>query len=563
MKAISFPEASDAEWKETAVKSLRGMPFEKLITKTLEGVEIHPLYTQETLKKLHNKLDTMTATIRHTKNTSSWTIAQDNYAGSDTDFLKALTDSIERGNEAIVYNGDRPLNWSKSVLEELSELIVKYPVVFTNLRKDDQILQLFENVSATDRDKVQGYVLGEEIDLTDFSQIRTESIDLIQEHLDGADAVTELALTLAKAAEKAGTYQNFDAFSKNVLVRYALDTEFFLEIAKLRAFRILWQTFAEAYGEKTYQTVPVYAENSLRTYSKLDEYVNLLRAGNETLAGVLGGVDMMSVYPHDILTGPTALSVRFARNLQLIIKEETYVDDVIDPAGGSYFVESLTNDFVELAWDLFLDIEAQGGYSEYRASGELEKLLNEKRTKREQAVATNKKSLIGTNIYADLTTPAKETQGAVTVKNRLSEPFEEFRAHFKNKQPKVVLLTFGELKDFKPRTDFVSGFLATAGIEAEHSPAFETVEAGRKWIKENDFDYGVICVSAKATEAVVDELITDFPNDKLIDVAGNYAEDLVERWKDAGVNDLVYQGQNRVEKINALKEVWEGAGANE
>ncbi len=563
MKAISFPEATDAEWKETAVKSLRGMPFEKLITKTLEGVEIHPLYTQETLKELHNKLDTMTATIRHTKDTSSWTIAQDNYAKTDSDFLTALTDSIERGNEAIVYHGDRPLNWSKSVLDELSELIVKYPVIFTNLSKDDQILSIFDRVSAEDRDKVRGYVFGEEVNLSDFTHIRTQEINLVEEHLAGADAVTELALTLAKAAEEATNYSSFESFSKAAVVRYALDTEFFLEIAKLRAFRILWQTFAEAYGEDSYQTVPVYAENSLRTFSKLDEYVNLLRAGNEALAGVLGGVDTMSIYPHDILTGPTALSVRFARNLQLIIKEETYVDDVIDPAGGSYFVESLTNDFVELAWDLFLEIEAQGGYSQYKESGQLAKRLTEKREARELAVATNKKSLIGTNIYADLTTPAKDTEGAVTVSNRLAEPFESFRSHFENKQPEVVLLTFGQLKDFKPRADFVSGFLATAGIAAKQSPAFETVQAGRQWIEENQFDYGVICVSAKDTEEIVDELITDLPENKLIDVAGNYAEDVVSRWKAAGINDLVYQGQNRVEKIKALKEVWEGAGTNE
>ncbi len=100
------------------------------------------------------------------------------------------------------------------------------------------------------------------------------------------------------------------------------------------------------------------ATTSLRSYSKLDPYVNLLRAGNEAFSAVLGGADVMTVHPHDILTGPSDSSIRFARNIQLVIKEETHVDKVIDPAGGSYFIETLTAELVEKAWALFVDIEA-------------------------------------------------------------------------------------------------------------------------------------------------------------------------------------------------------------
>src|SRR5699024_12428440 len=131
-------------------------------------------------------------------------------------------------------------------------------------------------------------------------------------------------------------YDNFKAFESQVIVRFAVDTEFFLEISKLRAFRILWQTFAENYDYKGYSSVPIHSETSLRSFSKLDEYVNLIRDGNEALAAVIGGTYMLTVHPHTIVTGTKAQSRRYARHAQMQLKEETYLDAVIDDPGGSY-----------------------------------------------------------------------------------------------------------------------------------------------------------------------------------------------------------------------------------
>src|SRR5699024_927796 len=148
-------------------------------------------------------------------------------------------------------------------------------------------------------------------------------------------------------------YRSFTQFENKFFARFAIDTQFFMEIAKLRAFRILWQTFAEAYGHDKASRVPVISETSLRSFSKLDPYVNLLRAGNEAFAAVLGGTDVLTVHPHDVLTGVTSSSLRLARNVQLVIKEETLVNKVVDPAGGSYFLETIKKQLVEKAWDFF------------------------------------------------------------------------------------------------------------------------------------------------------------------------------------------------------------------
>ena len=225
-----------------------------------------------------------------------------------------------------------------------------------------------------------------------------------------------------------------------------------MEVAKLRAFKVLWKAFSSAYGVEDNVAVPVVAETSLRAFSKLDVYVNLLRAGNEAFAGLVGGADVFTVHPHDVLTKPTEQSIRIARNVSLVLKEETNVLTVTDPAGGSYFIESLTADLVKEAWAYFLHIQQAGGFSAYQASGKLAEEIQAAYAARIQAVETRKQSLIGTNIYAN---PADEL---VTATNplfanvkRLAIPFENLRAEMTAAAPKTAILTFGQLKNFKPR----------------------------------------------------------------------------------------------------------------
>ena len=137
----------------------------------------------------------------------------------------------------------------------------------------------------------------------------------------------------------------------------------------------------------------------MRSYSKLDPYVNLLRAGNETFSAILGGADIIQAHPHNILTGPDASSIRYSRNMQLVLREETHVEKVLDPAGGSYFIEKLTEQLVDEAWKLFLEIESNGGIEQFSKTGR----LVEKSFQLQNETATGKRSLIGTNVYAELT----------------------------------------------------------------------------------------------------------------------------------------------------------------
>lgn len=556
MKEQQFEKVNDAKWREVAVESLRGLPFERLITKTLEGIDIQPLYTKEqTERDLGDRQEQLLKAVRAGKTSGDWTVAQRSYTTNSDEFIAETKEAIERGNEAIVYDGSRPVAWSDENLAELAKLATQYPLYAVNVAKDDRFVELYNLIEEVDRKKVQGTFTGTAELPEGYHLVRTEVSDTLDAHLKGADIVTELALVLAEAAERAQNYKSITQFENKFFVRFAIDTYFFLEIAKLRAFRVLWQTFTKAYGHEKVSHVPVWSETSLRTFSKLDPYVNLLRAGNEAFSAVLGGTDILTVHPHDVVAEITPAGIRHARNIQLVIKAETFVEHVVDPAGGSYYIDTLTNELAEKAWDAFLQIEELGGYSKFIESGALDEKLQKLYDERVRKLSTREASLIGTNIYADLSNEIPETE-TLTVPNRLAEIFENLRKKYRQEQPNTVLLTFGQLKDFKARADFVAGFLATAGIEAKPSPAFATVEEGKQWINENDFDYGVICAHPSDIEDVMKELTKDFPKDKWIDVAGKYDEATEKAWLEAGVSGFIYQGQDQLDKFAYIAKRW-------
>lgn len=556
MKTQQFEQVNDAKWREVAIESLRGLPFERLITKTLEGIDIQPLYTKEQVtKELDERQEEILKVVRAGQTSSDWTIAQRTYTTDGAQFVAETKDAIEKGNEAIVYDGSHNVTWTEADVAELAKLAIQYPLYAFNVSKDDAFVKLYDLIAEADRKQVAGTFTGEATLPEGYHLVRTAVGDTIEAHLNGADTVTELALTLAQAAEQAADYRSFTQFENKFFARFAVDTQFFMEIAKLRAFRILWQTFAKAYGHEKASRVPVFSETSLRSFSKLDPYVNLLRAGNEAFSAVLGGTDVLTVHPHNVVANITPAGVRHARNIQLVIKAETFVEHVIDPAGGSYFIDTLTNELTEKAWELFLEIEEVGGYSAYVSSGQLDARLQKLYDARLKALSKREASLIGTNIYANLEDEitAEET---LSVPNRLATTYEQLRESFGKDQPKTILLSFGQLKDFKARADFVAGFLATAGIKAEQSPAFASVKEANEWIAENDFDYGIICAHPNETEDVMKELTANFPSDKWIDVAGKYDEATEKAWQDAGVTGFIYQGQDQLEKFAYIAKRW-------
>ncbi|WPK10945.1 methylmalonyl-CoA mutase family protein [Lysinibacillus louembei] len=556
MKEIQFASASYEEWQEQATKALKGKPFESLLTKTIEGITLEPLYTEATLiDKLGEQLEKQVATIRTMKATDSFEIAQQIYGDTAEQFLTNLQDSLSRGNEVLTIDSRVAFEWDTAILTSLADFMTEYTFKLIVENSNDPLMQVFTKIAADKKHAVTGYIVSREsLELADFPNVRTAHSNTVKYHNNGANAVQELAIALAQASDLAKKATSYEDVAQKFFVSFAIDTQFFMEIAKIRAFKVLWKAFSKGLGAEAI-AVPIVAETSVRSFSKLDVYVNLLRAGNEAFAGIIGGVDVFTVHPHDVLTKPTEQSIRIARNVLLVANEESHVLNVTDPSGGSYFIESLTADLVKEAWQLFIQIEAAGGLEAYRIDTKIEDVYQT----RIKQIETRKASLIGTNIYAnpaDSMAPESNVQ-FVDVK-RLAIPFEKLRESYAQQNAKMAILTFGELKNFKARADFVAGFFATAGITIEQSGALSTIEEAERWLKTTDYDYIVVAATDDDAKTVVPALLKVKQEKQLLDVAGKFKEE-EQAWQADGLNGFIFAGQNMIQKLNAvmasLKEV--------
>ncbi|TWT09171.1 methylmalonyl-CoA mutase family protein [Planomicrobium sp. CPCC 101079] len=551
MKKTKFSKPTYMQWRQAAEQALKGKPFEdEMKTLTTEGVLLEPLYTKEMLESLGAFLPVQVQAIRNGKQKPGWLVAQEVEADSAADFLVEAKEAVARGNEMIVYTSSKKLEWQDHELKELADLISNHPIYFKLEKEDRGILRVFDWIESGHSEKVQGVIFSEE-PVNAPVNIRTERIDLLPVHNSGGTIIHELGVALSMLAE---TMKEVDFAEKaeRLWVRFAVDTHFFQEIAKLRAFRVLWTAFSSAYGQVA-PAVPIFTETSVRSYSKLDPYVNLLRAGNATFSAVLGGTDAHTVLPHNFLTNSDPVSRRIARNVQLVIKEEAHVSHTLDAAAGSYFIETLTKEYVDAAWKYFLEIEEAGGYSEAMKSGWLTDDIQAKWLERETDIATRKASLIGTNIYANPKEPVKDAEIEYShleyaTAKRLATPFEKLRAQAKERLLKTAVLHAGPLKDVKRQSDFVAGFLAVGGIEPLISPELASSADINSFMAEHDIDYAVLC----GTKEKLADLIPGLSSEAAIDVAGKYPAEQLFEWNRFGIQDSIHSGKPITDKLEQI-----------
>lgn len=544
MKEVNFPKPSYEEWKEASIKALKGKPFESLFTKTIEGITIEPLYTMEDLlNTLDGKLDAQANTVREMRSEGAFAIAQSTYADCIDEYISELKNSVLFGNQYLMID-QVSFEWSEEALKKLAGLLNDHP--FFIRTANPEILNVFDFI---ENKEAKGFVLSNEhCQINGFQNVRKVSANIIDAHYKGANAVQELAIALAIAREQMEKEADFNQLENQFFAAFSIDTQFFMEIAKLRAFRILWKAFAKAYGIENPKPVKIYAETSLRRFSKLDPYVNLLRAGNEAFAAAIGGADLLTVHPHNIITKPSSQSVRIARNVGLVIREESHVTKIEDPSGGAYYIESLTHDLAKEAWGKFVEIEAMGGYTQYVESGRIEKELEETMTKRLLEVETRKTILVGTNDFADANEEASvETFYKV---QRLSEPFEGLRRTMKDAKVKAAILPFGDLKKIKPRIDFATGVLATAGMLSNVIEPTTDIEKAKEWLKNSKEDYVIFCATDEDTLTAIPVLLEEKPASIILDVAGKFDTD----WQAKGLNGYLYKGQNMIQKLKNIAE---------
>lgn len=281
------------------------------------------------------------------------------------------------------------------------------------------------------------------------------TVDAARWHEQGATAVQELAFAISEASDVLASGAEVTA------IALCAGSNYFFEIAKFRAARVLFANLAKAYGKPS--EIQIYARTALSNKSLYDPYTNLLRATTEALSAVLGGCDALQVQP-------ARFAPRLALNVQRILKEEAHLDAVADPAGGSYYVEALTSAMAQEAWKLFQELEAAGGWS--KTQDRVTALTTEARAAKEKAVANRRKTLVGVNNYPDTGESALDEAGALASAGwRMASAIESIRLRTERhaartgRRPRVLLLKSGDLKMKMARATFCQNFFGCGGFE--------------------------------------------------------------------------------------------------
>ena len=356
------------------------------------------------------------------------------------------------------------------------------------------------------------------------SRLRTVRVDIQPYHMAGATLVQELACALGVASEALAQLAKRGLRAADVVRRLvfslSVGTSYLLEIAKLRAMRHLAVLLFTAYEVDASETT-VDAVTSTWSHSRLDPHTNLIRVTTQAMAAVIGGCDTLTVQPLD----PDEESKRLARNAHLILREESHLDAVKDPAAGSYYVETLTQKLGRHAWALFKEIEARGGMIQALERGFLQRALRRIREQKDTEIATGARVLVGVNAFplaeappvsSAAARPPPENLDARTVDplahSRGAEVFESLRhqtlelGSVLGRRPEVYVVRCGELAALKDSVRWARRCFSCAGFALTYGPVVKNPVAAARAAAACDAHVIALCAPGRALSAVASEI---------------------------------------------------------
>ena len=620
-----FSEVDAQAWRSAVEKDLGGTdPDDVLDWTSLEGISVPAYLDREALEELpHRAADTSVPPLADADDrpANAWRLCQPLYHPAPETANEHARTAVENGADALELivppPGTDEFGLSVRSTDDLASILdgielsetrlhlgrsLAAPVLYGALRD----LLSAQNVDPTsvhgsvDYDPVavlasapspgieEAFTLADDLrtDADKWPRFRTVTVDARVYHDAGASAVQELAATLGTLTERLARSVEQDRALTPLLhdlqIIIPVSTSYFVEVAKLRALRLLVPQVVEAFGDETETAVDlgpadlrVRAETSRRTETIYDPHINMLRATTEAMAAVLGGCDALTVRPYDAsLRPPDAFGARIARNTHLVLRHEGHFDQVADPAAGSYYIETLTDRLAQRAWTQFQELEAEGGIVEALRSGTLQQQIAETRRARREAIDDREHVLVGATHYPalaerrrdDLVRPTDSSYGngapsvsGVSVEAlrralrdggtvagvtaalgdddttdplpriRVAEAVESIRlrteAHAKahDGPPQVLLAPLGPPAARSARATFARNFLGVAGFEIEEPLKFETVDEVANAAAEQGSDVVVLCSSDAEYDTLVSGLasaLTDRDHDALIGITG-------------------------------------------
>lgn len=400
-----FKSVSSKEWKQKIQVDLKGKDYnETLVWQSLEGIHVKPFYHQDEFVK---------APLPIPGNPTHWQVTQQVFIDDVKISNFLIKDALQRGAEALFIVSEIPFKPQEvfenidlmgvSIYFQLSFLEVDfYAALLSFLEKQNAKTFLrFDIIGNLTKDGNWFQSLDKDHEilasvLTKHPKATILGIDTSGYQNAGANCVQQLAYSLAHANE----YLHHFPSHKDLQLTFtlAIGSNYFFEIAKIRALRILYSTLAEAYQVPLSCTI--LAVPSKRNKTLYDYNLNMLRTTTECMSAVLGGVNAVCNLPYDaIFHKSNEFGERISRNQLLILKAESYFDAVSNPANGSYYIESLTEELAEKALQLFKDIEKNGGFLKQLKDGTIQKKIKESAQKEQQWFDEGKLVLVGTNKY--------------------------------------------------------------------------------------------------------------------------------------------------------------------
>ena len=601
-----FAPVSTEDWVAKITADLKGVPFEKkLVWKTGEGFNVNPFYRLEDIEglKTTESLPGEFPYVRGTKKDNDWKVRQNIEVCCFKAANEKALDILNKGVTALgfVIKGD---DVNKENITTLLEGICPQAVELnfnTCLCKAEALIGILAEVfqsKGADLEKCYGSVnydpfkkpliKGKENQNwvesaaavlkagAALPKYRVLAVNAFNLNNAGAFITQELGYALAWGNELLAklTEAGFtvDEVAKNIKFNFGISSNYFMEIAKFRAARWLWAEIVKAYAPACDCAckMHVHAQTSEWNMTIFDAHVNLLRSQTEAMSAAIAGVDSITVRPFDkTYQTPDDFSERIARNQQLLLKEESHFDKVVDPSAGSYYVEVLTNSLADVAWKLFLDVEEKGGFAALANAGEIQKAVNASNEARHKNVATRREILLGSNQYPNFTEVAaekiKETAsgccggghcGEATITaldfSRGASEFEALRlaTEKSGKTPKVFMLTIGNLAMRLARSQFSANFFACAGYKIIDNLGFETVEAGVEAAVKAGAEVVVLCSSDDEYATFAPEAFKALAGRAEFVVAG--APACMEDLKAAGIEQFINVKSNVLETLKAF-----------
>ena len=597
-----FPPVTTEEWRAKVEADLKGVPFDKkLVWRTNEGFNLQPMYRAEDTADFTttDSLPGEYPFVRGTRLDNNWLSRQeiiaDNAAEANAKALDVLTKGINSLGFTVKNVDEKEVATLLEGIDlktvelnfrccprhavELARIVVDYvkahgateefrgSIDFNPFRKELKHGKPFPgDITAMAKELLE---VAEPV-----KGLKVLAVDSVMLSDAGAYIFQELGYALAWGAEwltlltEAGV--SIDKVAPRIKFNMGVSSNYFMELAKFRAGRMLWAQIVEQYKPSCtcLCKMAVHAITSRFNQTIYDAHVNLLRSQTECMSAALAGVDSITVTPFDTpYKRPDDFSERIARNQQFLLKEESHLDKVVDPAGGSYYIETLTVSIAKEAWKLFLEVEEKGGFLACLTAGEVQKAVRESSAKRHTDVAKRKEILLGTNQYPNINEMAaskiednactcgcghhdEDTEGGLPTERAASD-FEALRlaTEAAPNRPKVFMLTIGNLAMRLARAQFSTNFFGCAGYEIIDNLGFETVQEGIDAALEKKADVIVLCSSDDEYATLAPEAFKYLDGRAQFVVAG--APACMDDLKALGINDYIHV---RVNVLDTLRD---------